>query len=163
MLYRPSPTADASTLPPFLVRAPVRSRNTHKKRQHRSSRRHFDNGVRRSVRRALDAAALYLSGIVPTLAAAAETYAVAKNYVAAAVTVLRVEDPALEAAVLDGRVPLLAAAKAMKPAANLLAAFRICDSADTFIVGRAITTGVVWDRMIAPVIGGEATVQRHAS
>jgi hypothetical protein len=151
MLYRPSPTTDASTLPPSLVRAPVRSRNTRKKRQHRSSRRHFDNGVRRSVRRALDAAGLYLAGIIPTLAAAAKTCAVAKHYVRAAAVILRLEDPALEAAILDGQ------ARAMKPAADLIAAYRACDGGDKFVAGRAITTGTMWNELISPLIGEDSS------
>jgi hypothetical protein len=157
MFYSPSPTADASTLPPSLVRALVRSRNTRKKRQHRSSRRHFDNGVRRSVRRALDAAGLYLAGIIPTLAAAAKTCAVAKHYVRAAAVILRLEDPALEAAILDGRVRLLEAARAMKPAADLIAAYRACDGGDKFVAGRAITTGTMWNELISPLIGEDSS------
>jgi hypothetical protein len=163
MLYRLPPTADASTLPPFLVRAPVRSGNNHKKRRHRSSRRHFDNGVRRSVRRAFDAAGLYLAGIIPTLAAAAETCAVAKHYVAAAVTILRLEDSALEAAILDGRVQLLSAARAMAPAANLIAAYRAADGADKFILGRAVTTGTMWNELISPLIGEDNTNRKEVA
>jgi hypothetical protein len=163
MLYRPAPTAVASRLSQLSASAPAEPASKKTRRHYRSHRRHFKDGVRRSARRALDAAGLYLAGIIPTLAAAAETCAVAKHYVAAAVTILKVEDPALEAAILDGRVQLLAAARAMKPAANLIAAFRAADHADTFNAARALTTGVIWDRMIAPVIDGDTTAPYHAS
>jgi hypothetical protein len=153
MLYRPS-TASATLPSRFPVSAPAKPENRKTRRRNRSCRRHFDKGIRRSARRAFDAAGLYLAGIFPTLAAAAQTCVVAPHYVAAAAVILKVEDPALVSAILDGRVQLLTAAKAMKSMADFISAFRNADAADRFTFTQAVGTAEVWDHLIVPAIDG---------
>jgi hypothetical protein len=149
MVYRP-PTAGASLLSRLLSSAPVEPGN--RNRRHRSSRRHFEHGTRRAVRRAFTAAQLYMAGVSPTLAAAAEACGANKRYVAAAITVLRTEDEALNAAVLDGTVSLLPVARAMRQTADLLSAYRAADGVDKYAVSRAISVGTIWDECIVPIL-----------
>jgi hypothetical protein len=158
MLYRP-PTACASMPSQPLISARAEPRNR-KHRRHRSSRRHFEHGTRRAVLRAFTAAQLYIAGTFPTLAAAAEACGTNTDYIAAAVIVLQTEDGALKAAVFDGTVSLLAAAKAMKQTAKLLAAYRAADGADKFAFARTVTAGAVWDELICPVLDDNAGTNR---
>jgi hypothetical protein len=72
---------------------------------------------------------MYLDAGDITLRTAAELCGSNAHYVAAAAVILKSEDRALQEAVLDGKVPLLAAAKAMEQTANLVAAYRAADNA----------------------------------
>jgi hypothetical protein len=152
MLFRP-PTASAG-LPAFLTSAPVKPRNC--PRRNRSSRRHFKSGTRCAVRRAITAAELYLADAVPTLHEAAEACGSTASYAAAAAIILEAEDDRLKAAILDGRVNLLAAAKAMRPLADLLAAYRATDSSDRLGFTRAVGTAAIWDELIMPALNSDA-------
>jgi hypothetical protein len=140
MLYRPN--GGTATLPTSAYR--------------RSARRHFEQGRRCAALRALTGARLFLVGMVPTMTAAAEATGSNTIYVSAAVVVLKTEDRDLERAILDGKVRLPDAARALKRAANLLDAYRAADAADKFVVVHAITAGVVGDELISPLRDGVA-------
>lgn len=103
---------------------------------------------------------MYLTGVVPTLAMAAESCGSTVAYITSAITVLKTEDPALMTAVLDGRVKLYAAAQAMKPLANLLSAYRNTDSSDRFAFTQAVGTAEVWDRLIMPALESDTNAGR---
>jgi hypothetical protein len=117
MLYKP-PTASASMPPQSPVSARAESGNG-KHRRYRSVRRHFESGTRRAALRALTGAELFLAGMASTMTKAAEMTGSNTIYVGAAVTILRAGDDALKAAVLDGKVSLLAAATVMRQLAEL--------------------------------------------
>jgi hypothetical protein len=67
------------------------------------------------------------------------------------ITVLKSEDAKLKAAILTGAVSLLAAGQAMRPMANLLAAYRAADRSDKVTFSRVVSLGTLWDEIISPV------------
>jgi len=165
MLYRPN--GASASLPPVsgFAFAEPENRTTRRKRRSRprpSYRSQFKDGERRAVRRALTAAKLYLAGVVPTLATAAESCGTSVPYVRAAIVLLQAEDPKLVSAVLHGFVQLLPAARAMRSTARLISAYRAADSADKFAFGCAVPVGTVWDEVIVPVIDEDGTGGRHS-
>lgn len=158
MLYRPN-GGTATTPPRFPASAFAEPENRPTRRKQRSrkkncsSRRHRnDRGQLRSVVRAFTAARLYRSGVFTTLRAATEACGVNTAYIVAAATVLKTEDFALMAATLNGTVQLLAAAKAMKQTADLIAAYRSGDDLAKLALGQAASVEAIWDEVVVPVI-----------
>jgi hypothetical protein len=76
-------------------------------RPHRSPHRQFRHGKRAGVVRAFTAARLYTGNAVPTLAAAAESCGSNVNYIRAAITLLKVDDPHLMRRVYAGQAALV--------------------------------------------------------
>jgi len=144
----------SSTLDSIFVEPGNRAdRRRLRSRRYRSARRHFEDGNRRAVKRAFIAAGLYTRGNVPTLRAAAESCAVAVNYVRAAIVIRAVRDPSLEQAVIRGEVQLFAAAEAMKPLADLMTAATFADSHVKVAFTKAVGPAIVWDDFIVPALG----------
>src|SRR5262245_18174493 len=114
MLYDPS-KADASWPPRFLTSAPAKGNRATRRGYRARGRRFIESGNRRAAIRALASARMYMTSVVLSIAKAAEACGSNVSYVADAVALLTAEDDQLRAAVLDGRVSLSAAAKAMKP------------------------------------------------
>jgi hypothetical protein len=119
-------------------------------RQYRSSRRRFRNGERAAVKRALTAARLYASGAAPTLAAAADSCGSNVQYVRAAVVLLKSEDRYMLDLVLEGKVQLLDAGRALTHLAQLVSAFRASSSIIHARFGAIIGTGDLFDAFISP-------------
>jgi len=157
LLYRPN--GGATTIPPqFSISAfaELENHTTHRKRRSRrrlSYRRQFKNGQRRAVVHGFTAGKLYLAGMAATLRAAAESCGTTVSYTRAAIVLLQAEDTRLISAVLRGVVQLLAAAKAVKSTADLIATYRRADGADKLALGTAISAEVIWDEVVTPVLG----------
>src|SRR6516162_6873088 len=81
------------------------------RRTRRSPRRHFRNGQRAAVLRALTAAQLYASGAITSIAKAAEGCGSNSIYVKAVTVLLKAENAALLDRVLAGHQPLVEAAQ----------------------------------------------------
>jgi hypothetical protein len=88
-----------------------------------------------------------------TLKGAAELTGSNSTYAAAADVVLQAEDRALQDAVLKGKVPLLTAARRMKSAAKLIAAYRAADREAKVTFGATVTSESLWDEVVVPVLG----------
>src|SRR5262249_14113184 len=90
------------------------SSRDHPRRQRASARRHFRYGCRAAAARAFTAAEIYLDRRVPSLAAAAMHCGSNVPYVQAAIILIQDETAPhpqrMRQSVLEGRVPLLAAA-----------------------------------------------------
>jgi hypothetical protein len=119
------------------------------KRQYRSSRRHFDHGVRAAAARAFTGACLYVEGDV-TLGIAAMMAGSNPRYVEAAVAILKAEDTAIVRHVLAGQLSLLAAAEQIHRRANLVAAYRAASADDLLALGRVAGPSAIWDSIVAP-------------
>ena len=89
-------------------------RRAARRRQRASARRHFRLGWRAAAARAFTGAELYLNKTAPTLAAAAACCGSNVQYVQAAIVLI--QDQKIRRSVLEGRVPLLAAAHEMRRA-----------------------------------------------
>src|SRR5262245_22600246 len=85
-----------------------------RRRQRASARRHFRHGWRAAAARAFTGAELYLNRTAPTLAAAAACCGSNVQYVQAAIVLIQDETALhpqrMRQSILEGRVPLLAAA-----------------------------------------------------
>src|SRR6516225_12034935 len=90
-------------------------------RQRASARRHFHDGCRAAAARAFTAAEIYLDKKVPSLAAAAMHCGSNVQYVRAAIVLIQNETAKpqqMRQWVLEGRMPLLAAAHAARQLAS---------------------------------------------
>jgi hypothetical protein len=125
-------------------------RITRRKRQ--SARRQFKNGRRNAVVRALTGAQLVRSKIVPTIAAAAERTGTSRAYVEAALAILAAENTSLVADVINGKVPLLAAAREVKRLGTLVSAYRAASAADRVAFARAVGPTVLFDTSLVPAL-----------
>jgi hypothetical protein len=110
-----------------------------------SSRRHFRNGRRAAVLRALTAARLYSSGSIPSLANAAEACGSNHIYVKAATVLLKAENETLLQHVLVGDEGLLAAARQARRTANLISAYRSASHADRVVFARTCGAEAIFD------------------
>jgi hypothetical protein len=107
----------------------------------RSARRHLlDNGQRAANLRAITAARLLAGGMVPSIAAAAESCGSNKSYVWAATILLKAENPELKNSVLNGKIGILEAAAQVKRVAALVSAYRAAD--DSARIAFAKTCGI---------------------
>jgi hypothetical protein len=96
-------------------------RRNSRRRQRASARRHFHDGCRAAAARAFTAAEIYLDKRVPSLAAAAMHCGSNVRYVQAAIVLIQDETAypqRMRQLVLEGRVPLLAAAHAARQLAS---------------------------------------------
>jgi hypothetical protein len=132
--------------------APRHAGNGKNRRTYRSARRHFHNGQRLAVLRALTAARLYLSGEAPTLEAAAASCGSSAIYVKAAVILIKAENSAMLTDVLVGVVPLLAAAKQLKRVPQLVDGYRRASTAELASFGEIIGADDFWDHVINPAL-----------
>ena len=143
------------------------NRRPHRRRvPRRSRRRQYEGGVCRAARRAFTAGLMYLQNPGLTLKTAAELTGSNVAYATAAVVTLQSEDHALQEAVLAGKVPLLTAAKRVRSAAKLIAAYRGADQAAKLAFGTAVSPEVMWDQVMVPVLGPKpvsttSTVENH--
>jgi hypothetical protein len=133
--------------------------NTHPKIQTtpRPSRRRrlkakIRNGVSPAALQALTAARAFIAGTFPTLDAAALAHGSHRNAVGAAVTILKVDDAALTNNVLSGQRPLMAAAKSVKNAADLIAAFWASSGAERRLFGKTITPATIFDEVVCAAL-----------
>jgi hypothetical protein len=123
---------------------------TRRKRQ--SARRQFKNGRRNAAVRAFTGAQLVRTKIAPTVAAAAERTGTSRAYVEAALAILAAENTSLVADVVNGRVPLLAAAKAVRQLGALVNAYRQASAADRVAFARAVGPTVLFDTSLVPAL-----------
>jgi hypothetical protein len=130
----------------------TKAQNRGARRAYRSARRHFHNGQRTAVRRALTGAKLYLNGEVPTLEAAAVSCGSNGTYITAMITVVKAESSAMLMNVLAGIVPLLTAAKQLKQVAKLVAAYRGASANERVTFGKTIGVDAVWDNVVSPAL-----------
>jgi len=124
---------------------------------HRSSRRLYRQRQRAAVKRALTGAALYLGRSFPvpaTLRDAADCCGSNPKYIEAAATLLKSEDANLIQRVLAGHISLMDAAASIQKRAQLIAAYRECESNgdDLVALAKAVGPASIWDNVIAPVI-----------
>ena len=123
---------------------------TRRKRQ--SARRQFKNGRRNAAVRAFTGAQLLRSKIAPTITAAAERTGTSRAYIEAALAILAAENTSLVADVINGKVPLLAAAREVKRLGELVAAYRRASSADRVAFARAVGPTVLFDTSLVPAL-----------
>ena len=128
-----------------------------RRRQRASARRHFRHGCRAAAARAFTAAEIYLDKRVPSLAAAAMHCGSNVQYVQAAIVLIQNETAKpqqMRQWVLEGRMPLLAAAHA----ARQLASWR-CEMRQRMKqraqFGRNVGITEVWADAIVPALGEE--------
>jgi hypothetical protein len=136
-------------------RAPVRRR-----------RRHFRNGHRVAVVRAFTAARLYLNGQVPSLASAAEACGSNIRYIAAAVVLLKGDDPSLPDRVIKGWDSLTETANRVRKIVNVEAAvssWRVWTPEQRAEFGRGAGVADIWDDAIVPTIAEERASQVQAA
>jgi hypothetical protein len=137
MLYVDPVTRCASSTPVF--------KRSRRKRQ--SSRRHFRNGRRAAVVRALTAVKLHDQGY-GSLAAAAAACGSNAVYVAAMARILQSEDQGLLHQVLGGWIPVLAAATTVRRRADLVRAYRTAEPVDRVAAARAIGAETIFNVLV---------------
>jgi hypothetical protein len=101
------------------------------------------------VLKAFLAAKGYLTGRFPTLAIAANACGACPAYVAAAIVILKANDATLRNEVLDGIVPLLAAAKLIKQAVKLVEAFHASSATERVRFAQTVGPEVLFDTVTA--------------
>ena len=102
-------------------------------------------GISLPALRAITGARGFAVGAFPTLEMAALSCGSHRSSVAAATIILKAEDSALLADVITGRKPLLATARSILHAANLIDSFRRASGAERQIFARVITPGALFD------------------
>jgi hypothetical protein len=102
--------------------------------------------------KAVTAARGYLAGQFPTLDLAAISCGSSKDSVAAAVAILKSEDPNLLTAVLGGRKPLLGTARSVQHAAALIDSFQRASSFELQTFGRVITPEKIFAEAVLPAL-----------
>jgi hypothetical protein len=122
--------------------------NVHKRR----IRRQICNGERLAAVRALSAVRLHSHCEVPTLAYAARACGSNIAYCTAMKIVLAAQDANLLKQVLRGNVPLLIAARQVKPLVNLIKAYDEAANTSRAEAARRIGVARIWDEMLVPVI-----------
>jgi len=134
-------------------------------RQRASARRHFHNGCRAAAARAFTAAEIYLAERVPSLAAAALHCGSNVQYVQAAIVLIQDKTAphpqGVQQSILEGRVPLLAAARAARQrqkaervtVEEMVATWRLWTPVQRANFGRTVGVAEIWDDAIASVIG----------
>jgi len=123
------------------------------RRQRASARRHFRHGCRAAAARAFTAAEIYLDKRVPSLAAAAMHCGSNVQYVQAAIVLIQNETAKpqqMRQWVLEGRMPLLAAAHAAKELASWRRWMK-----QRVQFGRNVGITEVWADAIVPALGEE--------
>ena len=123
------------------------------RRQRASARRHFHDGCRAAAARAFTAAEIYLDKRVPSLAAAAMHCGSNVQYVQAAIVLIQNETAKpqqMRQWVLEGRMPLLAAAHAAKQLASWRRWMK-----QRVQFGRNVGITEVWADAIVPALGEE--------
>jgi len=123
------------------------------RRQRASARRHFRHGCRAAAARAFTAAEIYLDKRVPSLAAAAMHCGSNVQYVQAAIVLIQNETAKpqqMRQWVLEGRMPLLAAAHAAKQLASWRRWMK-----QRVQFGRNVGITEVWADAIVPALGEE--------
>ena len=153
--------------------ASPRQSRTHR-RQRASVRRHFRHGWRAAAARAFTGAELYLNRTTPTLAVAAACCGSNVPYIQAAIVLIRDEtafhSQRMRQSVLEGRVPLLAAARearqrqeaARVTVEKMAATWRCWTPGQRANFGRTVGAAEIWDQAIVPVIGEERGELAHA-
>jgi hypothetical protein len=121
-------------------------------RRRQSARRHFKNGRRSAAVRAFTGAQLLRSKIAPSVAAAAERTGSTRSYVQAALAILAAENTSLIAGVINGGVPLLAAAREVKRLGTLVSAYRAASAADRVAFAKAVGPTVLFDSTLVPAL-----------
>ena len=111
------------------------------RRRRRSPHRQFRRGRRAAAVRALNAARLYLQGVFPTLAEAAEARGSNIAYVRAAATLLKADNASLVSDVLRGRAPLLTAAAEAKRLVDLVTAYKLAKGSGSHRVRARLRDG----------------------
>jgi hypothetical protein len=149
-------------------------RRTSRRRQRASARRHFHYGCRAAAARAFTAAEIYLDKRVPSLAAAAMHCGSNVQYVQAAIVLIQDETALhpqrMRQLVLEGRVPLLAAAREARrrqkaervTVEEMVASWRCWTPGQRANFGRAVGVAEIWDDAIEPVISEERGELAHA-
>ena len=123
------------------------------RRQRASARRHFRHGCRAAAARAFTAAEIYLDKKVPSLAAAAMHCGSNVPYVQAAIVLIQnatARPQRMRQWVLEGRMPLLAAAHAAKQLASWRRWMK-----QRVQFGRNVGITEVWADAIVPALGEE--------
>jgi hypothetical protein len=141
------------------------------RRRRQSARRHFRNGHRAAVVRATTAARLYLDGQAPSLVAAAEACGSNINYIRAAVTLLKADDPSLLNSAMAGWVSLSGAVdqerRRVKAArvtfAEAVETWRAWTPEQRAAFGRGAGVANLWDDAIVPTIAEDRTTQVQAA
>jgi hypothetical protein len=121
-------------------------------RKYRSSRRRFRAGRCAAALRGITAARLVAMGLATSLQEAATVCGSCPMYVAAAVTLLKAENPVLIERVLAGRVSLLAAARQARPTSALVHAYRQASDADRVAFVRTVGAAALFDGAVAPAL-----------
>jgi hypothetical protein len=114
------------------------------------SRGKIQNGFYLPALQAVTAAKGFIAGQFPTLAVAALCCSSYRGSLAAAVAILKTEDPDLLTSVLAGRKPLLKTAKSIRNAIGLVDSFRRASSFELQIFGRVISPEKIFDEVVVP-------------
>jgi len=141
-------------------------RRTSPRRQRASARRHFRLGQRAAAARAFAGAERYLNRTAPTLAAAAMHCGSNVPYVQAAIVLIQdktaLHPEIVRKAVLEGRAPLLAAAREVRrrkaervAVEEVVASWRCWTPGQRAQFGRSVGVAEVWDDAIVPALGEE--------
>jgi hypothetical protein len=120
-------------------------------RTRRSARRRTDNGVHLAALRGVTAARGYLQGAFRTLAEAARSCGSNVRYVQAGLIVLKSENQGLLELVLQGYLPLPAAAARVKRVVELVSTYRDAKESERIAFARAC--GV--DSLLADLVAAE--------
>ena len=123
---------------------------TRRKRQ--SPHRQIRNGRRSAAVRAFTGAQLIRSKIAPSVAAAAERCGSNAAYIRAASAILESENKGLLADIINGRVPLLGAAREVQRLGALVSAYRQASAADRVAFARAVGPTVLFDTSLVPAL-----------
>jgi hypothetical protein len=145
------------------------------RRRRASARRYIRHGCRAAAARAFTAAKGYLDGTFSTLAQAADCCGSNVLYVQAALVLLQdktAPDPQMvRELVLEGHMPLLAAARAARrrqegagvTVERMAAAYRCWTPAQRAAFGRVVGVSELWESAIMPAIGKEPGVRAAAA
>jgi hypothetical protein len=146
------------TTPPVSVQdlsKPVRSNGGDNGKPHRRRHARFRNGCRLAALRGYAGAKLVLDKGVDPVEAAVMTGS-CPGYVCALAAVLKNGDATLLNAVLEGRVPVMAAAAQVRALAKLLTAYMTASATTKVAFGSIVGTDRLFDEVVAPAMAAAA-------
>jgi hypothetical protein len=154
-----------------LYRTPGSRRQRASVRRRQSARRHFRNGHRAAVIRAVTGARLYLDGKASSLAAAAEACGSCVQYIQSAIILLKASDPSLLHLAMGGWISLTGAANQERlrlkaesvTVSQAVASWRTWTREQRAEFGRGAGVADVWDYAISPVISENRATQIQAA
>ena len=123
-----------------------------RRRRRQSARRHFRNGQRAAVTRAITAAKIYTAGSVPSLKSAAACCGSNIHYVRAAIPVIQSERAGLLGQVFSVASLSSEPLPTCNASLRVVAAYRRCDLQDLAALGRIVGAEFLVANVVEPAL-----------